>query len=122
MSTTELTLPNHFEVGILWISNTADGLFPGVVNYVKQEFTPVDAKADWLGENSDLTEDLCNEGRLICTDHGGFVLLNVYVPNAGDHEEGRPRLDFKLRYLEALEQTCKQGALNSKRFERAFII
>lgn len=93
-----------------------------MVNYVKQEFTPVDAKADWLGENSDLTEDLCNEGRLICTDHGSFVLLNVYVPNAGDHEEGRPRLDYKLRYLEALEQTCKKSALNSKRSERVFII
>ena len=92
------------------------------MNYVKQEFTPVDAKADWLGENSHLTEDLCNEGRLICTDHGSFVLLNVYVPNAGDHEEGRPRLDFKLRYLEALEQTCKKGSLNSKRSERVFII
>lgn len=89
---------------------------------MKEEFTPVDAKADWLGENSDLKEDLCNEGRLICTDHGSFVLLNVYVPNAGDHEEGRPRLDYKLRYLEALEQTCKKSALNSKRSERVCII
>jgi exonuclease III len=75
---------------------------------VKEEFSPLDAKADWLGEStSPSTEDLCREGRLICTDHGSFVLLNVYVPNAGDHDEGRPRLDFKMRYLKALEQTCK---------------
>lgn len=75
---------------------------------MKAESTPLDAKADWLGDStSSSTEDLCNEGRLIYTDHGSFVLLNVYVPNAGDHDEGRPRLDYKMRYLKALEQTCK---------------
>lgn len=84
-----------------------------MVTYVKGEFTPLDAKADWLGDrNSSSSEGLCDEGRLMCTDHGSFVLLNVYVPNAGDHDEGRPRLDFKLRYLKALEQTCKLYSLS----------
>lgn len=73
---------------------------------MKEALSPLDAKADWLGENSS-AEDLCNEGRLMCTDHGSFVLLNVYVPNSGDGDKGRPRLDFKMRYLKALEQTCK---------------
>lgn len=79
--------------------------YSGVVTYVKEALSPLDAKADWLGENSS-AEDLCNEGRLMCTDHGSFVLLNVYVPNSGDGDKGRPRLDFKMRYLKALEQTC----------------
>ena len=85
-----------------------------MVTYVKEEFSPLDAKADCLGEDtSSSTEDLCKEGRLIFTDHGSFVLLNVYVPNAGDHDEGRPRLDFKMRYLEALGQTCKLYSVTS---------
>ncbi len=35
------------------------------------------------------------------TDHGAFVLLNAYVPNAGDHPV-RPRLPYKLAFLRAL--------------------
>lgn len=89
--------------------------YSGVVTYVKGELTPLDAKADWLGDStSSSSEDLCNEGRLMCTDHGSFVLLNVYVPNAGGDDEGRPRLDFKLRYLKALEQTCDELVRSGK--------
>ncbi|KAG0629984.1 hypothetical protein M758_1G144800 [Ceratodon purpureus] len=98
-----------------WAFSQAKKGYSGVVTYVKEEFSPLDAKADWLGEStSSSTEDLCKEGRLICTDHGSFVLLNVYVPNAGDHDEGRPRLDFKLRYLKALEQTCDELVRSGK--------
>lgn len=98
-----------------WAFSQVKKGYSGVVTYVKEEFSPLDAKADWLGESiSSSTEDLCNEGRLICTDHGSFVLLNVYVPNAGDHDEGRPRLDFKMRYLIALEQTCDELVRSGK--------
>lgn len=40
------------------------------------------------------------------TDHGSFVLINVYVPNAGDASAGqdRPRVAFKLRFLRALRE------------------
>eukprot|EP00939_MAST-03C_sp_MAST-3C-sp1_P000739 g739.t1 len=44
--------------------------------------------------------ELDEEGRCIFTDHGTFVLFNVYVPNAG----GGKRLAFKLRFLRALRQ------------------
>lgn len=44
------------------------------------------------------------EGRLVVTEHyaGGtkLVIFNAYVPNAGG--TGRPRLPFKLRFLDAL--------------------
>lgn len=41
--------------------------------------------------------------RVIISDHGAFVLLNVYAPNAGGTKEGRPRADFKLQFLHALK-------------------
>jgi exonuclease III len=86
-------------------------LFPGVVTYVKDKLLPLDARADWLVTQDDdsddeaSTADLCKEGRIMYTDHGSFVLLNVYVPNAGG-QIGQPRMDFKLRYLKALQKTC----------------
>ncbi len=39
--------------------------------------------------------------RVVETDHGAFVLINTYVPNAGGARAGRPRADFKLRFLQA---------------------
>ena len=35
------------------------------------------------------------------TDHGDFVLINVYVPNEGDNGERR---GFKCRFLAALKR------------------
>ena len=40
--------------------------------------------------------------RVVITDHGAFVLINVYVPNAGDRP-ARARLAFKLAFLRALK-------------------
>lgn len=40
---------------------------------------------------------------MVITDHGAFLLVNVYVPNAGDRP-ARPRLDYKLRFLAALRR------------------
>jgi exonuclease III len=82
--------------------------FAGVVTYVKEDLSPLDAAADKLPGDANAIEDLCREGRIVETDHGSFVLVNVYVPNAGDREEGRPRLDFKIRFLQSLQQKCKR--------------
>jgi exonuclease III len=41
--------------------------------------------------------------RAIITDHGAFVLFNVYVPNAGDRPD-RARLPAKLAFLQALQE------------------
>ena len=81
--------------------------FTGVVTYVKEELSPLDAHANSLGDSDDpLLDELSNEGRMVETDHGSFVLINVYLPNAGDKEQGRPRLHFKLAFLEALKNKC----------------
>jgi hypothetical protein len=47
--------------------------------------------------------DLRREGRVVATDHGAFVLINVYAPNAGDRP-GCARLGFKLRWFAALRE------------------
>lgn len=45
--------------------------------------------------------------RIVLTDHGSFVLLNVYVPNAGKKEEAiSDRADLKIRFLHALKEKC----------------
>lgn len=81
--------------------------YSGVVTYVKEDFSPLDAKADYLGDlESDADVDLCREGRVMETDHGSFILINVYVPNEGETTEGRPRLNFKLHFLKALKHRC----------------
>jgi exonuclease III len=51
------------------------------------------------------------------TDHGAFVLFNVYVPNAGDRPE-RARLAAKLSFLTALRERVEDllGAGRQVRF------
>lgn len=44
---------------------------------------------------AELTE-LDSEGRCVITDHGAFVLLNVYFPTAGDTEESKENLSSFL--------------------------
>lgn len=44
-----------------------------------------------------------DEGRVMATDHGAFVLLNVYVPNGGQRPE-RARLPYKLEFLARLRE------------------
>lgn len=41
--------------------------------------------------------------RIIVTDHGGFVLINVYVPNAG-YPPHRERLGYKLAFLAEMKE------------------
>lgn len=43
------------------------------------------------------------EGRVLMSEHPGFLLLNVYVPQGGS---GPERLDFKLRFYAALLESC----------------
>ncbi|GAX84278.1 hypothetical protein CEUSTIGMA_g11700.t1 [Chlamydomonas eustigma] len=60
--------------------------------------SPLSSEADCLGGGND---DIDQEGRVVITDQGDFVLINVYVPNAGEKGE---RADFKCKFLRALKQ------------------
>lgn len=54
--------------------------------------------------------ELDDEGRCLLTDHGSFVVFNVYVPNS----QGGPRLPFKLRWLRALRQAMQRERRKGK--------
>lgn len=45
------------------------------------------------------------------THHDGFVLLNVYFPNAG---RGVDRLDYKLKFYAAFQEACRQLSITGK--------
>ena len=49
----------------------------------------------------------------MCTDHGAFVVINVYCPNAGPAPE-RPRLAIKMRFLEALKRKADALAASGR--------
>ena len=45
--------------------------------------------------------------RVVLSDHGAFVLINVYAPNAGPAPE-RPRAAYKCKFLQALHSKAVQ--------------
>lgn len=65
--------------------------FNGVVTYVRKGMV-LRANARPLG-----SADLDDQGRCVMTDHGSFVLFNVYVPA----NSGQP-LSYKMKFLKAL--------------------
>ena len=94
-----------------------------MATYATLEWAPVSAEIDALQEaassaaaaaaDADADADspaasLSGEGRVLLTDHGAFVLINVYVPNAGGGPgKDRPRLGYKMRFLRALCACCR---------------
>eukprot|EP00892_Ulva_mutabilis_P000637 jgi/Ulvmu1/10574/UM065_0028.1 len=83
-----------------WSFSTTKKGYSGCVTYVRLDHAAHDA-----GNDSDLPgdADLKSEGRVVITEHRNFVLINVYAPNAGDSLQ-RPRLEFKMRWFDALRQ------------------
>lgn len=73
-----------------------------MTTYVRERFAPTACETDCLGG---FDADIDKEGRVVLTDHGAFVLVNVYIPNAGAASgelAAKPRLEFKLKFLKAL--------------------
>ncbi|KNE62148.1 exodeoxyribonuclease III (xth) [Allomyces macrogynus ATCC 38327] len=64
--------------------------YSGVITYARKGAT-VDA---WTGKGADVFEDL--EGRAMITDHGMFVLINLYCPNGGRS------MEYKFAFYERL--------------------
>lgn len=96
--------------------------YSGVVTYVKKgAYTPIASEEGFTGLLN--TEDnkeplyfsefttpelqaLDNEGRCVITDHGQFVLFNVYFPNEGP--ENPDRGTFKMQFHRAIQQRIEQ--------------
>jgi len=75
--------------------------FNGVVTYCK--------KGTVLSADSRPLKDptLDDQGRCVMTDHGSFVLFNVYVPAGG----GQP-LSYKMKFLHALRRAMRNQRQN----------
>eukprot|EP00605_Chrysophyceae_sp_TOSAG23-4_P000585 GSChrysophyteH1.ASY1.ANO1.662.1 assembled CDS len=79
-------------------SNQTNGGLNGVATYVKKgrtlraTSTPLDGGGP-----------LDSEGRCLMTDHGSFVVFNVYIPNAS----GGSRLVFKQKFQQALQAAMR---------------
>ena len=43
--------------------------------------------------------ELDSEGRAVVTDHGAFVVINIYVPALSIEEKIEERFEFKMRFL-----------------------
>jgi exodeoxyribonuclease III len=56
-------------------------------------------------------EELDSQGRCVMTDHGSFVLFNVYVPNGGRTSEG---LVNKMNFLNALRKAMDEQRREGK--------
>lgn len=69
----------------------------GVVTYAKVG-TVISANATPFDD-----EELDSQGRCVQTDHGSFVIFNVYVPQGGSCG-----IDFKLRFLNRLRSVMKE--------------
>ncbi|KAK9829784.1 hypothetical protein WJX72_007901 [[Myrmecia] bisecta] len=56
-------------------------------------------------------KDIDNEGRCVITDHGSFVLFNIYGPALSMEDNIEARFAYKLRFYEALQ--CRADALRA---------
>ena len=52
--------------------------------------------------------------RILISDHGYFVVINVYVPNAGEKPE-RPRYSVKMQFLNNLLNKASQIESSGKK-------
>ena len=74
--------------------------YSGVATFVRDgPLTPRDA-GEGLAHNAQIIQ----EGRAVRTDHGRFILFNLYVPATGGDET---RINFRLTMLSALESAVK---------------
>ena len=78
--------------------------YSGVATYSK--FVPLNVRHGIGIEEFDI------EGRILITDFEKFTLLNIYFPNGQMSEE---RLQYKLRFNEALLKFCNDEVKNDKK-------
>lgn len=78
-----------------WSSAVKKG-YSGVATFMNE--TPKKTDKGWGLEQYD------SEGRIVITDHGAFLLYNIYFPNGGS---GQVRHDFKQGFLQELIEHMK---------------
>ena len=121
----ELIAPEGYDS--FWSFDTVNKGRNGVVTYAREGLTVAAREGVGVGQREEGEEGLeaeeevkavvgddwtAEEGRCVTTDHGAFVLFNIYFPNAGRGEE---RLAYKLRYYAALQRRCEQLTRRGRR-------
>eukprot|EP01080_Neovahlkampfia_damariscottae_P002078 gene2078-1950_t len=84
-----------------WSFSTVKKGYSGVATFVKKSTKKLKVISAWKDLND---EDIDKEGRCIITDHGDFVLFNLYVPNGGRGDE---RIDFKMKFKKLVFERMK---------------
>lgn len=101
--------PDQLEANVLhpegregyWSAATRKG-YSGVVTYTREKPKAV---AYGLG-----IRKFDSEGRFVITDHGDFVLFNVYFPNGGSGDERHQfKQEFLVRFAQHLQRLKKSG-------------
>ena len=87
-----LTAPSGWSAH--WASAEKKG-YSGVVTYLRDGVEPAKAKAGFGKKEFD------SEGRTMVTDHGDFLLYNVYFPNGKARAE---RLKYKMDFYAAIQR------------------
>mmetsp|Transcript_98045 Transcript_98045/g.204501 ORF Transcript_98045/g.204501 Transcript_98045/m.204501 type:complete len:807 (+) Transcript_98045:102-2522(+) len=80
------------------LASNRDG--KGVATWVRKDIPVVGATQNVLG-----IPEFDDQGRLLATDHGEFVIVNVYAPFVGGG--GTQEVEAKLRFMEALEASLR---------------
>lgn len=86
------SIPNYDSFWSCCTNESKKG-FNGVVTYVKKHKTRKATNTPFQNQELD------NQGRCVMTDHGSFVVFNVYAPAGG----GNP-LSYKMKFLNALKK------------------
>lgn len=100
------------ELGEDFVSNTFDIYhnsaterkgYSGTAVYVKKGISSKQIDIKTLKGVS--SETLLTEGRLLCVEFDGFILINCYFPNGGGKPE---RLVYKLKFYEQFGKMCRK--------------
>ncbi len=93
--------------GYHYIWNAAEKLgYSGTATYLKNDIEPVNFELGFGMPEFD------SEGRSICTSFAEFDLYNIYFPNG---QRGMERVDYKLRFYDALLERCNAAHKKRKR-------
>ena len=92
----------HIEGYHLYFNSGKKKGYAGVATFCKEELKDV--------QYGLALKDFEDEGRVVVTDHGHFLLLNIYFPNSGrGHDRLRYKLEFCDKVLHVCEHLRKQG-------------
>lgn len=94
---TPVALPFASEEGFTGCLGGREGGLEGLLTFHPE--------LEGLGLMPEELQELDREGRCVVTDHGAFVLFNLYGPaiTSSDDEQAAARFAFKLRFYAALQ-------------------